>query len=125
VVSAGAYFVFSGNPPRSPEEAIEAYIAALNDDDPRALARLAHRDVDASAQIEEKLDAFGGQNIQVTHVEVTVTGFGHAAEVDVTGHGDHGDYSESLHFSGDEFGEWHIDLGVMPPAGEEEGTEGP
>lgn len=114
--------------PTSPQEALDAYIVALNDNDAGALQRLVREDVDATAQIEAKLTKFGGQNLEVTDVEINITGFGFVAEVEVTGRGERGPYRESLQFSGDEFGDWYISLGgdrPQPGRDDEVGVEGP
>lgn len=107
-----ALLAFNDSHPESPEELLDAYISALNNDDRDAMVELIHRDVEATKEISEKLAKFGGQNIEVTDVDIKITGLGgDVAEVKVTGRGDGGPYAESLHFSGDEFGDWYLDLG--------------
>lgn len=108
-----AYFALANGEPSSPEEVLDAYIVGLNEMDADALSRLAHRDVDASSQIQERLAKLGGQAIHVTKVEIKRTGLGNDnAEVSVSGQGDRGAYHEDLVFSADEFGVWYVNWGV-------------
>lgn len=115
IVIAGALLVIlPSSHPRSPEELLDSYISALNDNDADEVASLIHRDVDATSDIELKLAKFGGQNIDVTNADISRTGMGgFGADVRVVGSGDRGPYRESLHFSADEFGDWYLDLGKV------------
>ncbi|MGH3519980.1 MAG: hypothetical protein ACRDQ7_21860 [Haloechinothrix sp.] len=114
VVGLVAYFLLSSGHPRTPEEAVDAYIAALNDGDADALAALTPSHVDASEHIAAKLAEHGRQGIQITSVTVSSEIDIRQAIATVEGEGARGTYSES-HYLYAKDGRWYVDMEAQSP----------
>jgi hypothetical protein len=104
----------SQSQPSSPEEAVDAYIAALNDSDREALAALVPEHVDASDDLGDKLNTLGGQHITLSNVDVSSDVDIRQAIAHLRGTRSDGEYSESLYLFSED-GRWYVDMEQPAP----------
>jgi hypothetical protein len=111
LAGCGAAAPESGAP--DPRSAVDAYVKGLNGNDYQAIARLAPPLNDPSAEIRQRLAAYGGRNITLASLDITSEITPKAAKAELDGRGTNGRYRETL-FLAREGDRWHIVLGRNP-----------
>lgn len=99
----------------SPQQAIDAYVAALNARDTKALAQLAPPGNDAADEIRQRLDQHGGQNIRIASTRLTNGVSPDVVSASIQGQGSAGDYSETLTLTRTD-DRWHVVMGQQEPS---------
>lgn len=119
--------VMRDDAPQSPDEAVTAYVEALNDSDADRLVELAGRHMNSTSAARARVRQLGGQDIRLTSVDIELDGITeNIGTARLVGNGKRGRYSETIRLAADEFGDWSISLGsVKDPIPSSAGTKRP